>query len=70
MTDNPPIRPTATQQRIARLAAGMAEANPDAAEELARHLAHQAAQRKRVRGFCVAVRFNEVTGQIEITCGS
>lgn len=70
MTDNPPTRPTATQQRIARLAAAMADANPDAAEELARHLAHQAAQRKRVRGFCVIVRLNQITGRVEITCGN
>lgn len=65
----PLSQPTPTQARIAQLAEAMADANPDAAEELARHLAHQAAERKRVRGFGVAIRWNLITQQIEITKG-
>lgn len=58
--------PTPTQRRIAELAAAMAEANPDAAEELAKHLAAEAAVRKRPRGFGFRIGINEVTGQVEM----
>lgn len=64
-----PTQPTPTQRGIAALASAMAAANPDAAEELARHLAHEAAQAKRPRGFGVIIRFNSVTERIEILTG-
>lgn len=65
----PPATLTDHQRRLADLAAQLADANPDAAEELGKHLTHQAGERKRVRGFGVVVRVNEVTGRIELICG-
>jgi hypothetical protein len=64
-----PAQLNSTQLQIAALAEAMADANPDAAEELGKHLTHQAAQRKRLRGFGVLVRYNEVTRRIELICG-
>lgn len=60
---------TPTQQAIARLAAEMVANNPDAAEELAKQLAHQASQAKRVRTFGIGLRFNQVKGCLEMRIG-
>jgi hypothetical protein len=60
---------TPTQQMIARLAESMVANNPDAAEELARQLAHQAREAKRVRVLGIGLRFNAVTGCLEIRTG-
>lgn len=65
----PPSTQTPAQQRIAQLAAQLADANPDAAAELARHLSHQAAQARRWRGFGIMVRWNAVTERVELTQG-
>ena len=65
----PPSTQTPAQQRLARIAADLAAANPDAAAELARHMAHHAAQAKRWRGFGIMLCWNEVTGRIELTQG-
>lgn len=61
-----PNQPAATQARIAELARLLADANPDAAEELARHLAYQAGQRKQARGFGIVLRLNRITERIEV----
>lgn len=60
---------TSTQQAIARLAEAMTANNPDAAEELAKQLAHRASEAKRVRGLGIGLRFNQVTGCLEIRTG-
>jgi hypothetical protein len=63
---------TAQQRILAAMAAHLAEANPDAAAELARHLAHEAARRKRVRfdgGAGLVIRYNAITNTMEIQQG-
>jgi hypothetical protein len=65
----PPDTLTPAQRRLADLAAALASANPDAAEALGAMLVHEAAQRKRVRGFGIVVRWNEVTGRVELLTG-
>lgn len=65
----PPSTQTPAQQRLAALAAELAAANPDAAAELARHMAHHAQQARRWRGFGIMVRWNEVTERVELTIG-
>lgn len=62
-------QPTETQRRLAALAAQLAAANPDAAEYLATVLAQEADRRKRVQGFGIEIRWNEVTGQAEVRNG-
>lgn len=65
----PPSQPTPAQRRIAALAAQLADANPDAAAELARHLAHQAQQRRRWQGLGIMLKYNYVTEQIDMIVG-
>lgn len=62
-------QPTETQRRLAALAAQLAVANPDAAEYLATVLAQEAERRKRVQGFGIEVRWNEVSGRAELRSG-
>ncbi len=59
------------QQQIAALAAGMAAANPDAAEILAEQLGRAARSVKvgGMAGLGIAIRLNRETGQIEIRGG-
>lgn len=65
----PPNALTPSQARIAALAAILAERNPDAAAELARRLAWEASERKKPPGLGIVIRFNEVTGELEMICG-
>ena len=65
-----PAPPTPAQRRLARLAHAMAAANPDAAAELARHLAHAAELARQPQGFGIEIRFNAVTEQVEMRTGS
>lgn len=61
---------TPTQRAIAALAAEMAANNPDAAAELAKHLAHHAAEANaKRRTFGIGLRFNAVTGRMEMRAG-
>lgn len=65
-----PVEPTPAQLALDALAQDLATRNPDAAAELARRMAHHAAQRKRVRGFGISIHFNLVTGRLEMQIGS
>lgn len=70
MTQPNPTQPlTPAQLALDALASHLAAANPDAAEELARRMAHHAAERKRVRGFGISIRANMVTGRLELRTG-
>lgn len=68
-TINLPDTQTLTQARLAALAAILAAANPDAAAELARRLAWEAQRHKRPAGLGIVVRFDEVTGCLEMIVG-
>lgn len=57
---------TDTQRRLAALAAALADANADAAGELGRLLVAAEAERKRVRGFGIEIRWNSVTQKAEV----
>lgn len=70
MTQPNPTQPlTPAQLALDALAQDLAIRNPDAAEELARRMAHHAAQRKRVRGFGISIHVNAVTGRLELRVG-
>lgn len=60
---------TPTQKAIAALADEMVANNPDAADELAKHLASKAGQAKRLRTFGIGIRFNAVKGSLELQIG-
>lgn len=71
MCGKAPTQPlTPAQLALDALAAELAVRNPDAAEELARRMAHHAAQRKRVRGFGISIHVNLVTGRLELQVAS
>lgn len=71
MTQPNPTQPlTPAQLALDALAAELAARNPDAAEELARRMAHHATQRKRVRGFGISIHINAITGRLELRTGS
>lgn len=70
MTQPNPIPLTPAQRQLDALAAELAARNPDAAAELARRMAHHAAQRKRARGFGISIHVNLVTGRLEMQIGS
>ena len=65
-----PVELTPAQLALDALAQDLATRNPDAAAELARRMAHHAAQRKRVRGFGISIHFNAVTQRLELNIGS
>ena len=65
-----PAELTTAQRQLDALAAELAARNPDAAEELARRMAHHAAQHKRVRGFGISIHVNLVTGRLELNVGA
>lgn len=65
-----PNQPTPAQRRLATLARAMAAVNPDAAAELATQLAHAAAEQRRPQGFGIEIRFNQVTGRVEMRSGT
>jgi hypothetical protein len=65
----PVEQPTETQRRIRELAAQMAAANPDAAEELAKALAAEALAQKRPPCLGLGIRFNLVTQKVEVIVG-
>lgn len=66
-----PTQPTPAALALDALARTLAARNPDAAQELARRLAHHAALRKRVPGLGlgIAIRLNAVTMQLEMQAG-
>lgn len=75
MTPNQPSaelrsKPTPAQRRLARLARAMAAVNPDAAAELATQLAHAAEAQRRPQGFGIEIRFNQVTGRLDLRSGT
>lgn len=57
---------TDTQRRLAILAAALADANADAAGELGRLLVAAEAERKKVAGFGIEIRWNSVTQKAEV----
>jgi hypothetical protein len=61
-----PVIVTANQSQIAAMAAAMAANNPDAAEELAKHLAYEANRQKTPQGFGIEIRWNEITEKAEL----
>ena len=65
-----PAHPTPAQRRLATLAKAMAARNPDAAAELATQLAHAAEEQLRPQGFGIEIRFNVITGQVELRSGT
>lgn len=65
----PVEQPTDLQRRIRELAAQLAAANPDAAEELAKALTAEAQAQKRPPCLGLAVRFNLVTQKVEVIVG-
>jgi hypothetical protein len=65
----PVEQPTETQRRIRELAAQMAAANPDAAEELAKALAAEALAQKRPPCLGLGIRFNLITQKVEVIVG-
>ena len=60
---------TPTQRALAAMADEMVANNPDAAEELAKHLAHKAGQAKQLRTFGIGIRFNAVSNRLELHVG-
>lgn len=70
MTQPNPTQLTPAQLALDALAQTLADRNPDAAEELARRMAHHAAKRKRVRGFGISIHVNAITGRLELQVGS
>lgn len=70
MTQPNPTQLTPAQLALDALAQDLATRNPDAAEELARRMAHHAKERKRVRGFGISIHINVVTGRLELQVGS
>lgn len=68
-----PTQPTPAALALDALARTLAARNPDAAQELARRLAHHAQQRKRTQrvpaGLGIAIRVNAVTMQLEMQAG-
>lgn len=69
MTSSDLEQPTDLQRRIRELAAQLAAANPDAAEELAKALAAEAQAQKRPPCLGLGIRFNLVTQKVEVIVG-
>lgn len=65
-----PNQPTPAQRQLARLARAMAARNPDAAAELATQLAHAAEVARQPQGFGIEIRFNAVTGRVDLRLGT